>query len=319
VSGPPTSNSGGALLTRGTKVLVQGVTGREASFWTGKMNEYGTAVVAGVTPGRGGQTVHGVPVYNSVQEATARHAIDATVLFVPPLAVKLAAQEAMRAGIKAMVVLAEHVPIQDVIEVVTEARDQGVKMVGPNCPGIVVPGSHFLGIMPAWAKNIFQAGSLGVVSRSGSLGTLICLNLVRAGLGQSAFFGIGGDPILGTTIVDTLEWFEADPGTRAVVLVGEIGGRMEEESAGFVAKMTKPVVAFIGGQSAPAGKRMGHAGAIVSGGRGSAREKMDALRRAGARVAAIPSQVSGIVLQTISTTAGNKAANSVSIPGQQES
>jgi succinyl-CoA synthetase alpha subunit len=175
---------GGGLLKSGAQVLVQGITGREASFWTEKMKEYGTAVVAGVTPGKGGQTVQGVPVYESVQDATRRHRIDASVLFVPPMAVKSAALEAMRAGVKAMVVLAEHVPIQDVIEVVTEARDLGVQIVGPNCPGIVVPGSHFLGIMPAWAKNIFQAGSLGVVSRSGSLGTLVCLNLVRAGLGE---------------------------------------------------------------------------------------------------------------------------------------
>jgi succinyl-CoA synthetase alpha subunit len=296
---------GGGLLKSGAQVLVQGITGREASFWTEKMKEYGTAVVAGVTPGKGGQTVQDVPVYESVQDATRRHRIDASVLFVPPMAVKSAALEAMRAGVKAMVVLAEHVSIQDVIEVVTEARDLGVQIVGPNCPGIVVPGSHFLGIMPAWAKNIFRAGSLGVVSRSGSLGTLICLNLVRAGLGESVFFGIGGDPILGTTFVDTLEWFEADPGTRAVVLVGEIGGRMEEEAAGFIAKMTKPVIAFIGGQSAPEGKRMGHAGAIVSGGKGSAREKMDALQRAGARVAAIPSQVSEFASQVISTPAEN--------------
>jgi succinyl-CoA synthetase alpha subunit len=179
---------GGGLLKRGAHVLVQGITGREASFWTEKMKEYGTAVVAGVTPGKGGQTVQDVPIYESVQDATRRHRIDASVLFVPPMAVKSAALEAMRAGVKAMVVLAEHVPIQDVIEVVTEARDLGVQIVGPNCPGVVVPGNHFLGIMPAWAKNIFQAGSLGVVSRSGSLGTLICLNLVRAGLGESVFF-----------------------------------------------------------------------------------------------------------------------------------
>jgi succinyl-CoA synthetase alpha subunit len=300
----PKSSGDDALLKKNTQVLVQGITGREASFWTEKMKEYGTAVVAGVTPGKGGQVVHGVPVYESVQEATSRHPIDVTVLFVPPMAIKAACLEAMRAGVKAMVVLTEHVPIQDVIEVVTEARDRDVRIVGPNCPGIVVPGRHFFGIIPAWATNMFQVGSLGVVSRSGSLGTLICLNLVRAGFGQSAFFGIGGDPILGTTFLDVLELFEADPQTRAVVMVGEIGGLMEEEAAGFIAKMTKPVIALIGGQSAPEGKRMGHAGAIVSGGKGKAQGKMDALRRAGAHVAAIPSQVSQIALQVLPSSAG---------------
>jgi succinyl-CoA synthetase alpha subunit len=295
----PKSGADDALLKNNTQVLVQGITGREASFWTEKMKEYGTAVAAGVTPGKGRQTLHGVPVYESVQEAMDRHPIDVTVLFVPPMAVRAACLEAMRAGVKAMIVLTEHVPIQDVIEIVTESRERGVRIVGPNCPGIVVPGRHFFGIIPAWAKNMFQVGSLGVVSRSGSLGTLICVNLVRAGFGQSAFFGIGGDPILGTTFLDVLELFEADSQTRAVVMVGEIGGMMEEEAASFIAEMTKPVIVLIGGQSAPEGKRMGHAGAIVSGGKGRAQGKMDALRRAGAHVAAIPSQVSQIALQVL--------------------
>jgi succinyl-CoA synthetase alpha subunit len=314
----PLSDGRDILLKKGVRVLVQGITGREASFWTEKMKDYGTAVVAGVTPGKGGQIVHDVPVYESVKEAVSRHPIDITVLFVPPMVVKTAAFEAVHAGIKDVVVLAEHVPIQDVIEVVTEGEDAGARIVGPNCPGIVVPGRHFIGIMPAWAKNIFQAGSLGIVSRSGSLGTLICLNLVRAGFGQSAFIGIGGDPILGTTFLDALELFEADPDTRAVVMVGEIGGTMEEEAANFIAKMTKPVIAFIGGQSAPEGKRMGHAGAIVSGGRGSARDKMDSLRQAGAYVAEIPSQVSEIASHVLRSAVDTKKTKSVSTAGHED-
>ena len=282
------------------------------------MKDYGTTVVAGVTPGKGGQVVHDVPVYSSVQEAVGRHGIDISVLFVPPMAVKAAALEAVLAGIQSVVVLAEHVPIQDVMEVLAEAADRNVRIVGPNCPGLVVPGRHMIGILPAWANNIFQAGSLGVVSRSGSLGTLICLNLVRAGLGQSAFIGIGGDPILGTTFLDALIMLEADPKTRAVVLLGEIGGTMEEEAADFVATMTKPVVAFIGGQNAPEGKRMGHAGAIVSGGKGSARGKMESLRRAGAYVAQSPSQVSEIASQVLSGPVDNKNAKPLFSGGHQD-
>lgn len=277
------------------QVLVQGITGREGSYWTERMTEYGTGVAAGVTPGKGGQFVHGVPVYDSVEIACASHAVDASVLFVPAVAVKSAAVEAIRCGIKQLVILAEHVPVQDVMELLAEARDRGVQVIGPNCPGIVVPGRYFIGIMPAWAKNIFQPGTVGVISRSGSLGTLICLNLVRAGLGQSAFIGIGGDPIVGTTFLDALQMLEMDPGTRAVVMVGEVGGTMEEDTAALIPKMTKPVIALIAGKSAPEGKRMGHAGAIVSGAKGSAEAKMEALRRAGAYVADTPSRISEIL------------------------
>lgn len=281
------------------RLLVQGITGKQAAFWTERMMEYGTNVVAGVTPGREGHHVHGVPVYDSVEAACRQHAIDATVLFVPPAAAKQATLDAVRSGVGLVVVLAEHVPVQDVLEMMAEADDRGVRIVGPNCPGIVVPGRYFVGIMPAWASSIFQPGPVGVVSRSGSLGTLICLNLVRAGLGQSAFIGVGGDPIVGTTFLDALKYFESDPETRAVVLVGEIGGVMENDAAAFVPTMTKPVVALIAGASAPEEKRMGHAGAIVSGDRGSAAGKIRALSQAGVLVAPVASQVSALVCDAL--------------------
>ncbi|MFQ5882128.1 MAG: succinate--CoA ligase subunit alpha [Candidatus Methylomirabilales bacterium] len=277
------------------RVLVQGITGREGSYWTERMRGYGTEIVAGVTPGKGGHSVHGIPVYDSVEATCANHAVDASVLFVPSAAVKSAACETIHCGIKRLVILAEHVPVQDVMEVLAVASDRGVQVIGPNCPGVVVPGRYFIGIMPAWAKGIFQPGTVGVVSRSGSLGTLICLNLVRAGLGQSAFMGIGGDPIVGTTFLDALQMLQMDPGSRAIVMVGEVGGTTEEDAAAFIPKMTKPVVAFIAGKSAPEGKRMGHAGAIVSGGRGSAGAKTEALRRAGAYIADVPSRISEIL------------------------
>ncbi|MBI2833237.1 MAG: succinate--CoA ligase subunit alpha [Acidobacteria bacterium] len=274
------------------RVLVQGITGREGSFWTERMKQYGTPIVAGVTPGKGGRAVHGVPVYDSVEAAWNGHAPDTSVLFVPPPAVKQAALDAIGCGLRRLVMLAEHVPVHDVMEVLAEARERGVEVIGPNCPGIVVPGRYSVGIMPAWARNMFQPGTVGVVSRSGSLGALVCLDMVRAGFGESAFIGIGGDPIVGTTFRDALQQFEADPGTQAVVMLGEVGGTMEEDAAAFIPEMSKPVVAFIAGTSAPEGKRMGHAGAIVAGTRGSARSKIDALRAEGAHVADVPSQVS---------------------------
>jgi succinyl-CoA synthetase alpha subunit len=277
------------------RVLVQGITGREGSFWSGEMKRYGTPITAGVSPGKGGQFVHGVPVYDSVEEACEAHAPTTSVLFVPPASVKHAALEAMRCGLGELIILAEHVPLHDVMETLAEARDRNVRVLGPNCPGLVVPGHYSLGIMPASVSSIFQPGTVGVVSRSGSLGTLVCLNLVTAGFGESAFIGIGGDPMIGTTFRDALERFEEDPGTDAIVMLGEVGGTMEEDAAGFIIGMSKPVVAFIAGSSAPEGKRMGHAGAIVSGAKGTAAAKIDALRSAGVHVADIPSQVSEIM------------------------
>jgi succinyl-CoA synthetase alpha subunit len=281
------------------RVVVQGITGREGSFWTERMLAYGTEVVAGVTPGKAGQVAHGVPVYDTVAAACERHPIDLSVLFVPPRAAKAAAQDALRAGVRQLVLLVEHVPLHDVMEVLGEADRLGARVLGPNSPGLVVPGHYFVGILPAWEPTIFQPGPVGVVSRSGSLGTLVCLNLTRAGIGQSAFVGIGGDPILGTTFLDVLETFERDPRTRAVAMLGEVGGALEEQATAFVARMSKPVVAFIAGQSAPEGRRMGHAGAIVAGSAGTARSKMSALRDAGAAVADVPSQVSELLADVL--------------------
>ena len=277
------------------RVLIQGITGREGSFWTERMQHYGTPIAAGVSPGKGGQVVHGVPVFDSVEQACHACAPTTSVLFVPPMSVKPAAIDAMRCGLTQLVILAEHVPVHDVMEILAEAHDRKVRILGPNCPGLVVPGHHFLGIMPAWVSTIFKPGAIGVVSRSGSLGTLVCLNLVRAGLGQSAFIGIGGDPVLGTTFRDALERFEQDPATHAVAMLGEVGGTMEEDAAAFIRGMSKPVVAFIAGSTAPEGKKMGHAGAIISGTKGTARAKIDTLRNAGVHVADVPSQVSRII------------------------
>lgn len=279
------------ILTREARILVQGITGKEASFWTDRMLEYGARVVAGVSPGKGGQSVSDIPVFGAVADAVAVHPADLSVLFVPPAAVKGAALEAIRAGVRQIVILTEHIPVHDVMVVLAEARDAGARVVGPNCPGLVTPGESFVGIMPAWDAQIFRPGEVGVVSRSGSLGTLVCLNLVREGFGQSAFVGIGGDAVNGTSHREVLEVFEADPRTRAVVLVGEVGGTMEEEAAEYLPRMTKPVVAVIAGQAAPPETRMGHAGAIVSGGAGSAAAKMGALAEAGARVVDVPSRI----------------------------
>lgn len=279
------------LISSQDTVIVQGITGRQGSFWTRCMTEYGTRVIAGTSPGRGGQLVDGIPVYDSVGEAAREHAVDVSVLFVPPLAAKAAALDAIRSGVRKVVFLTEHVPYHDVMEVLAEARDAGTQVLGPNTAGIVVPGQATAGIMPAFAANVFRPGNIGVVSRSGSLGTLVALNLVGAGLGQSAFLGIGGDPILGTTTLDAIQTLDADPRTDAIVLVGEIGGTMEEEAAPYISGMRKPVVAFIAGRSAPPGRRMGHAGAIVARGRGDGESKVQALTAAGATVVDLPSEI----------------------------
>ena len=292
-----------------SRVLVQGVTGREASYWTERMRRYGTVVVAGVTPGREGRIVDDVPVYDSVETACARHAIDTAVLFVPPRAARTAALDAIRAGISHVVLLAEHVPVHDVMELLAEADERGVRVIGPNSPGIVVPGSHFVGIMPAWLDDIFRPGVVGVVSRSGSLGTLICLELARGGLGQSAFVGVGGDPIVGTTFRAALEMFDGDPQTRVVALIGEVGGTMEEEAADLIARMTTPVIAFVAGRTVPVGRRMGHAGALVSASRGGAEAKITMLRRAGAHVADVPSGVSQIARDLLAVRGESPASH----------
>ena len=273
------------------RVLVQGITGKQGTFWTEKMMACGTRVVAGVNPKRAGETHVGVPVFASAAAAMAQAPYEVAVMFVPPPLAKDAALDAIAAGVKLLVVLTEHIPAHDVMAILLAARRAGTQVVGPNTAGLVTPGEGFVGIMPGHNRHIFRPGSVGVISRSGSLGTLICLNLTRAGIGQSAFIGIGGDPMLGTTTRDALAALDKDGRTEAVVLVGEIGGAMEESAAEYAAAMAKPVVAFIAGRASPPGKKMGHAGAIVTGAAGSYAGKRQALHRAGVVVAETPRDI----------------------------
>ena len=277
------------IVRREHRVLVQGITGRQGTFWTEKMIDRGTRVMGGVNPKKAGETHLGLPVFASAVSAAKTVGFDVVVQFVPPLGARAAALDAIDAGAKLLVMLTEHIPAQDVMYVLASARARGTAVVGPNTAGLVTPGECFVGIMPGFNANVFRPGRIGVISRSGSLGTLVCLNLTRAGLGQSAFIGVGGDAIVGTTSRDALAIRENDPGTDAVVLVGESGGAAEETAAEYAAGMTKPVVAFIAGRSAPAGKRMGHAGAIVLGTRGTYDSKRQALEKAGVEVLDLPS------------------------------
>ncbi len=272
-------------------VLVQGITGKQATFWTEKMLACGTKIVAGSSPGKAGVQVSGIPVYASAVEAAHERPIDVSVLFTPPMATEAAVLDALAAGIKTIVVLTEHIPVHATMRFLAEARDAEACVVGPNTAGLVTPGEASVGIMPGFAANIFKPGRIGVISRSGSLGTLICLYIVRAGFGESAFIGIGGDPVLGTTTLEALQRLDADDRTDAVVIVGELGGEMEESAAAYAATMRKPVLAFIAGRTAPPNRRMGHAGAIVEGDRGSGDSKVRALREAGAIVLDSPSEV----------------------------
>jgi succinyl-CoA synthetase alpha subunit len=283
------------IVRRQDKVVVLGITGRQGTFWTEKMIAYGTNVVAGVNPKRAGETHVGVPIFATTAEATRAVGADVAVMFIPPPMAREAAEEAAQAGVKLLVVLTEHIPAQDVMAMHAAAARHGTRIVGPNTAGLVTPGECFVGIMPAFVPSVFKPGRIGVISRSGSLGTLICLNLTRAGLGQSAFIGIGGDPMLGTTTRDALQALDADPGTDAVVIVGEIGGDMEEAAAGYARTMRKPAVAFIAGAAAPPGKKMGHAGAIVTGSAGSYAGKRAALEAAGVVVVDTPSQIANAV------------------------
>jgi succinyl-CoA synthetase alpha subunit len=292
------------IYRKALRVLVQGITGKQGTFWTEKMMECGTKVVAGVNPKRAGETHLGVPVFASAVDAVGKAPFDVAVMFIPPAMAKDAALDAIAAGAKLLVVLTEHIPVQDVMAVLLAARKSGTRIVGPNTAGLVTPGEGFVGIMPGHNPNVFRAGSVGVISRSGSLGTLVALNLTRAGIGQSAFIGIGGDPMIGTTTRDALVALDEDERTAAVVLVGEIGGSMEEKAAEYAAGMTKPVVAFIAGRAAPAGKKMGHAGAIVTGNSGSYASKRAALERAGVIVADTPRDIPVAVSRRLAECGG---------------
>jgi succinyl-CoA synthetase alpha subunit len=289
------------LIDKNTKVVVQGVTGREGEFHTRQMLEYGTNIVAGVTPGKGGQFIeHGddtVPVFNTVKEAVAMTGADTSIIFVPPPFGADAIMEAVDSGVNGIVCITEGIPIQDMMRCYRFVKDRDGWMIGPNCPGLITPGECKIGIVPAM---IFSPGEIGMVSRSGTLTYEIVNELTNNGLGQSTCVGIGGDPIIGSSFVDVLGWFEKDPKTKAVVLSGEIGGNDEEMAADFIKNhMTKPVVAFIAGRTAPPGKQMGHAGAIVSGSVGTAQGKIEAFNAAGVEVADLPSQVPGLLKKAL--------------------
>ncbi len=295
------------ILRRSDRVLIQGVTGAQGTFWTGHMLGVGTNVVAGTNPKRAGVTHLGLPVFASASAALARMEVDIAVMFVPPQAVKDAALDAIEAGIRGLVVLTEHVPVHDMLAVFSSARASGARVVGANTAGLVTPGEAFVGIMPGHNTNIFRPGRIGVISRSGSLGTLVCLNLTRAGLGQSSFIGIGGDAILGTTTEEALQALDHDFRTDAIVLVGEIGGAMEEDAARYAATMAKPVAAFIAGRAAPPGRRMGHAGAIVEAGAGSYASKRAALERAGVTVVDTPHAIPAALATRLSPLVPERA------------
>jgi succinyl-CoA synthetase alpha subunit len=274
------------LIDETTRVIVQGVTGRDGRFHTLKMKEYRTNVVGGVTPGKEGQDVEGIPVFNSVEKAVRETGANASVIFVPPKFAVDAMYEASAAGVQLVVTITEGIPTIDVMKAIKFLERHGTVLIGPNCPGLISPGKCKIGILPA---NIFQQGNVGLISRSGTLTYEVVNQLTQAGYGQSTCVGMGGDPVIGMGFTDLLERFEADPQTAAVALIGEIGGNAEEQAAAFISqKMTKPVVAFIAGQTAPPGKRMGHAGAIISSGSGTAAEKIAAFEKIGVSVAKEP-------------------------------
>lgn len=280
------------MIIRGSEtVLVQGITGKQGTFWSERMRDYGTRIIGGVNPKRSGEKHLDLPIWASAKEAGRDTKIDVAVMFIPPMGVKEAALDAIDAGIGKIVCLTEHVPVHDTMYVLAAARERGARLIGPNTAGVVTTGECFVGFMPAFNPRVFRKGSVGVISRSGSLGTLLCLNLVQAGLGISSFVGIGGDPIIGTTTKDALVALDQDPATTAIALVGEIGGAMEEEAADYARTMKKPVAAFIAGAASPPGKKMGHAGAIVMGDKGSYAGKKAALEAAGVEVCATPNGV----------------------------
>ncbi len=285
------------LVDRDTRLVVQGITGHVGTLETRFMLQYGTKVVAGVTPGKGGWVVEGVPVFDSMQEAVNTTGANASIIFVPPPHAASAILEAVDSGVALVVCITEGIPVKDMVRVFRNIEDSDVMLVGPNCPGITTPGEARVGIMP---DSIFLKGSVGVVSRSGTLTYEVVDALSRQGIGQSNCVGIGGDPLIGTSFIDALAMFQADPGTSAIVMIGEIGGTAEQEAAEYIREhVNKPVVGYVVGISAPPGKTMGHAGAIISGGGGSAREKIEALEGAGVVVARSPEDVVGKINRLI--------------------
>ncbi|HEY9682092.1 MAG TPA: succinate--CoA ligase subunit alpha [Oculatellaceae cyanobacterium] len=283
------------LVNKDTKVIVQGATGKMGSSHTKRMKAYGTNLVGGVTPGKGGTTVEGLPVFDTVAEAVEKTGATCSCIFVPPYLALDAASEAVDAGISLVVLITEGMPPQDTAKLVDLIKRKGARLIGPNCPGIITPGESLIGILPG---SIFKSGPIGMVSKSGTLTYEIALALSDAGQGQSTCIGVGGDPIKGLDYPEVLRLFEEDPATEVIVLIGEIGGTAEEEAAAFIKKnIKKPVVAYIAGQTAPPGKRMGHAGAIISGGKGTAASKIAAFKEAGVTVAMTPSEVAKVVTE----------------------
>jgi succinyl-CoA synthetase alpha subunit len=291
----------GIMISEDTRAIVQGITGSQGSYHTKLMIDYGTKIVGGTSPGKGGAEMHGVPVYDTVEEAQKECSANASIIFVPAPFAADAALEALDNGIRTVVIITEHIPIKDSIEVMAYASQKSARIIGPNTPGIITPGACKLGIMPS---HIFTSGSIGMVSRSGTLTYEIAAGLTRKRLGQSTCLGLGGDPITGLSFMDALNLFEKDPQTKAVALIGEIGGNLEELAAKHIAteKYSKPVVAFVAGRSAPPGKRMGHAGAIVMGTAGTAESKIQALREAGVEVAEKPGDMPELLSRHVSVT-----------------
>ena len=290
----------GVIVDTNTRVIVQGITGTQGSFHTDLMVKYGTKVVAGTAPGKGGTKINGLSVFDTFEEAQQKYPANASIIFVPAPFAADAALDAMSNGIKTVVVITEHIPIKDAINVMAYAKKVNATVVGPNTPGIITPGACKLGIMPSY---IFKAGCIGMISRSGTLTYEVAVGLVRRNLGQSTCVGVGGDPITGLNFIDMLKLFENDPQTKAVALIGEIGGNLEELAARFIASENypKPVVAYVAGRSAPPGKRMGHAGAIVMGKAGTAESKIEAFRDAGVEVADKPGDVGELLTKLVKT------------------
>ena len=285
------------LVDKATRVFVQGITGKEGAFHAARCKEYGTKVVGGVTPGKGGTTHEGFPVWNTVEEAVTKAGADCALIFVPPAGAADAIMEAAAAGVPLVICITEGIPVTDMVRAKHFVRGTKSRLIGPNCPGVITPDEAKIGIMPG---HIHKGGTVGVVSRSGTLTYEAVGQLTALGIGQSTCVGIGGDPVNGTSFVDVLRLFQDDPGTEAIMLIGEIGGTAEEEAAAFVrAHVTKPVVGFICGQTAPPGRRMGHAGAIISGGKGTAAEKMRAMEAAGITTVKSPADMGATVARVI--------------------
>jgi succinyl-CoA synthetase alpha subunit len=285
------------LVDKKTRLVVQGITGGEGSYHTGQMVEYGTKVVAGVTPGKGGTKFENIPIYNTVEDAVKKQKANTSIIFVPPAFAADAILEAANSGIKVIICITEGIPAADMVKVFNSIKDKDVALVGPNCPGVISPGKAKVGIMPGF---VHKKGKIGIVSRSGTLTYEAVKQIVDVGMGQSTAVGIGGDPVIGSQFKDIIKLFNEDDGTEGIVMIGEIGGTAEEEAAAYIKKnVKKPVVGFIAGKTAPPGRRMGHAGAIIAGGKGTAVEKITAMKKAGIKVAESPADIGITMLKAI--------------------